>query len=170
METRLCLDGGHYQLPLLWKDECQKQLPDNLSLTRKRLFNLKNRLLKDEKLRKAYTEAIESYIREGYAQEITEEDIQNAPIVWYFPRHLVVNPSKPGTLRVLFDCAAKFNGISLNDKLIKGPDLANSSVGVLTRFRKDKVALVADVKAMFHQIKVDPRDQNASQILMVDQR
>ena len=42
MESRLCLDGGHYQLPLLWKDECQKQLPDNLPLARKRLFNLKN--------------------------------------------------------------------------------------------------------------------------------
>ena len=35
METRLCLDGGHYQLPLLWKDECQKQLSDNLPLARK---------------------------------------------------------------------------------------------------------------------------------------
>ena len=32
MEARLCLDEGHYQLPLLWKDECQKQLSDNLPL------------------------------------------------------------------------------------------------------------------------------------------
>ena len=77
METRLRGDGGHYQLPLLWKEECQKQLPDNLPLARKKLFNLKNRLFKDEKLRKAYTEAIESYLSEGYAQEITEDDIQN---------------------------------------------------------------------------------------------
>ena len=165
METRLCLDGGHYQLPLLWKDECQKQLPDNLPLARKRLFNLKNRLLKDEKLRKAYTEAIESYLSEGYAQKITEDDIQNASTVWYIPHHPVVNPSKPGKLRVVFDCAAKFNKTSLNDKLIKGPDLANSLVGVLSRFRKNKVALVADVKAMFHQIKVNPRDQNALRFL-----
>ena len=165
METRLCLDGGHYQLPLLWKDECQKQLPDNLPLARKRLFHLRNRFLKDEKLRKAYTEAIESYLSEGYAQEITEKDIQNASTVWYIPHHPVVNPSKPGKLRVVFDCAAKFNGTSLNDKLMKGPDLANSLVGVLTRFRKNKVALVADVKAMFHQIKVDPRDQNALRFL-----
>ena len=165
METRLCLDGGHYQLPLLWKDECQKQLPDNLPLARKRLFHLRNRLLKDEKLRKAYTEAIESYLSEGYAQEITEKDIQNASTVWYIPHHPVVNPSKPGKLRVVFDCAAKFNGTSLNDKLMKGPDLANSLVGVLTRFRKNKIALVADVKAMFHQIKVDPRDQNALRFL-----
>ena len=102
METRLCLDGGHYQLPLLWKDECQKQLPDNLPLARKRLFHLRNRLLEDEKLRKAYTEAIESYLSEGYAQEITEKDIQNASTVWYIPHHPVVNPSKPGKLKSSF--------------------------------------------------------------------
>ena len=48
---------------------------------------------------------------------------------------------------------------------MKGPDLANSLVGVLTRFRKNKVALVADVKAMFYQIKVDPQDQNALKFL-----
>ena len=98
MESRLCFDGGHYQLPLLWKEDCQKQLPDNLPLARKRLFHLKNRLLKDEKLSKAHTEAIESYLSERYAQEITEEDIQNASTVWYLPHHPVVNPIKPGKL------------------------------------------------------------------------
>ena len=83
----------------------------------------------------------------------------------YLPHHPVVNPRKPGRLRVVFDCSPKFNGTSLNDKLMKGPDLANSLVGFLTRFRKNKVALVADVKAMFHQIKVDPGDQNALRFL-----
>ena len=48
---------------------------------------------------------------------------------------------------------------------MKGPDLANSLVSVLTRFRKNKVALVADLKAKFHQIKVDLRDQNALRFL-----
>ena len=95
----------------------------------------------------------------------TEDDIQNASTVWYLPHHPVVNLSKSGKLRVVFDCAAKFNGTFLNDKLMKGPDLVNSLVGVLTRFKKNKVALVADVKAMFHQINVDPRDQNALRFL-----
>ena len=71
--------------------------------------------------------------------------------------HLVVNPHKPEKIRIVFNCAAKFNGTFLN-KLMKGPDLANSLFGVLTRFKKNKVALVADVKAMLHQINVNPRD------------
>ena len=122
-------------------------------------------MVKDENLRKAYTETIDSYLREGYAQEITEDDIQNSSTVWYLPHHPVVNPRKSGKLRIVFDCEAKFNGTSLNDKPMKGPNLANSLVGVLTCFRKNKVALVADVKAMFHQIKVDPLEQNALRFL-----
>ena len=102
---------------------------------------MKNRLVKDENLRKTYTEAVKSYLREGYAQEITEEDIQNASTVWYLPHYFVVNPRKPGKLRVVFDCAGKFNRTSLNDKLIKSPDLVNNLVSVLTRFRKSKVSL-----------------------------
>ena len=36
-------------------------------------------------------------------------------------------------------------GESLNEMLYKGPDLTNSLVGVLTRFRKDRVAVMADI-------------------------
>ena len=95
MESRLCHDEEYYQLPLLWKEECKKQLPDSLTITRKLLFNRKNRLVKDESLRKASIETIESYLKEGYAQEITREDIQNASTVWYFSHHPVVNSREP---------------------------------------------------------------------------
>ncbi|XP_067652408.1 uncharacterized protein [Haliotis asinina] len=39
-----------------------------------------------------------------------------------------------------------------------GPDLANSLIGVLTRFRSESVAFMGDVEAMFHQVKV-PKEQ-----------
>ena len=66
------------------------------------------------------------------------------------PPQLAVNLRKPGNLRVVFDCAAKFNWTFLNDKLMKGSDFANSLLGVLAYLRKNKIALVADVKAMFY--------------------
>ena len=53
---------------------------------------------------------------------------------WYVPHHEVYHPNKPGKIRVVFDCSAKFVGLSLNSMLYKGPDLTNSLVGVLTRF------------------------------------
>ena len=59
-------------------------------------------------------------------------------------------------IRVVFDCSAKFQGVSLNDCLMQGPDLTNSLVGVLTRFREDPVAFMGDVETMFYQVTVPP--------------
>ena len=57
-------------------------------------------------------------------------------------------------LRVVFDCSAKCNGKSFNDQLLSGPDLTNFLVAVLTRFRQQKIAVMADVESMFYQVRV----------------
>ncbi|XP_039268857.2 uncharacterized protein LOC120343903 [Styela clava] len=49
---------------------------------------------------------------------------------------------------------------SLNDQLLRGPDSANSLLGTLLRFRQHEIAIVADIEAMFHQVKVHPKDWN----------
>ena len=58
---------------------------------------------------------------------------------------IVVNLNKPEKLRVVFDCAAQCNGVSLNDRVLQGPDLTNNLMGVLLRFRELEVAVMADV-------------------------
>ncbi len=54
----------------------------------------------------------------------------------------------------MFDCSAVFKGVSLNSQLQQGPNLTNTLLGVLTRFRQEHVTLMADIQAMFHQVKV----------------
>ena len=44
--------------------------------------------------------------------------------------------------------------------LHKGPDPTNSLAGVLTRFREDRVAVMADIEAMFYQVRVPDRDSS----------
>lgn len=41
-------------------------------------------------------------------------------------------------------------GKSLNDMLYKGPDQTNSLVGVLSRFRENRIAVMADIESMFY--------------------
>ena len=66
---------------------------------------------------------------------------------------------------VVFDCAAVHQGVSLNQVLMQGLDLNNSLDGVLLRFRKESIRLVADVEAMFYQIRVCPRDRDCVRFL-----
>ena len=68
-------------------------------------------------------------------------------------------------VRVVFDCAAQHHGRSLNQQLLQGPYLLHNLVGVLCRFRKEKVTLVADIEAMYHQVKVRPEDHKYLQFL-----
>ena len=89
---------------------------------------------------------------------------RQSKISWYLPHHPVINPHK-SKIRVVFDCAAKTCNTSLNDKLVRGPDLMNSLIGVLIRFRKELVVLVADVEQMFHQVKVHPEHRDALRFL-----
>ena len=64
--------------------------------------------------------------------------------VWYLPHHPVINPLKPEKLRIVYECAAEFQGTSLNSQLLKGPDHTNKLVGIRLCFRQDKIALVSD--------------------------
>ena len=75
-----------------------------------------------------------------------------------------MNPNKP-KLRIVFDCAAKYLGVSLNDCVYQGPDLMNKLTGVLLRFRQNHVAFMADIKTMFYQVKVPPTDRDCLRFL-----
>jgi hypothetical protein len=85
--------------------------------------------------------------------------------VWYLPHHYVINPNKPKKIRVVFDGAAKFQGISLNDSLLRGPVLLANLVGVLIRSREAPIAVSGDIEAMYNQVRVRQPDQSFKRFL-----
>ena len=84
---------------------------------------------------------------------------------WYLPHHPVVNPNKPGKVRRVLNGAAKFHGASLNKSLLTGPDLLQSLIYVLLRFRQHPFAVSADIEGMFLQVGVLPCDQPSLRFL-----
>ncbi|XP_052268802.1 uncharacterized protein LOC127870186 [Dreissena polymorpha] len=56
------------------------------------------------------------------------------------------------------------HGVLLQQQLER-PDFVNSLVGVLCRFRQERVAIVADIEAMFHQVRVCEHDCQALRFL-----
>lgn len=99
-------------------------------------------------------------IDKGYAEVVPQEEVDQVEgRTWYIPHHAVYHPKK-NTLRVVFDCGATYQGVSLNTELLQGPDLTNSMVGVLLRFCQEPIAMMADITSMFHQVRVSKSDVN----------
>ena len=159
MKNSVSLQDGNYTISIPWKND-PSQLPNNLKMAEVRLSYLKKKLRKDQELHDGYVKSMQDYISKGYARKVTKEEVEDKDSgIWYIPHHPVVNPNKPGKVRIVFDCAAKYKGTCLNDSILQGPDLVNLLVGVLTRFREEEVAIVADIEAMFHQVKIPKPDQ-----------
>ena len=71
------------------------------------------------------------------------------------------NINKLHKIRLVFDTAAKKNGTSFNDLLEAGPDLLESLIAVIIRFRQHPVAIVGDILDMFLRVKVIEKDRGA---------
>lgn len=60
------------------------------------------------------------------------------------------------------DMFAIFNWVSPNSKLLKGPTLLASQVGVTLHIRHFPYAIAADIEKMFYQVRVRFEDVSAS--------
>lgn len=69
---------------------------------------------------------------------------------WYLPVFGIYHPKKQGQIRCVFDSSATFEGVSLISELLSGPQLTNSLLGVLVRFRKERIGIMADIQKMFY--------------------
>ncbi len=156
--------NGHYQLDVPFKSE-YPSLPNNKSVAERRLMYLRKKLDGDDKLKARYSAGIEDLLKKGFAEKVHDGDEGPQGLTWYIPHHAVFNVNKPEKLRIVFDCAATYMNTALNQEVHQGPDMTNKLIGVLIRFRENPIAIMADVEAMFHQVRVTPRHRDALRFL-----
>ncbi|XP_055842512.1 uncharacterized protein LOC129909456 [Episyrphus balteatus] len=165
LEEKTVFLGDSYAVPLLWKYE-HLRLPDTKVMAERRLRCLEKRLSNQPELIEQVEKQIEQYLQKGYAKKLNEDEV-NKPMsrVWYLPIFPVTNPNKPDKLRIVWDAAAKVGGVSLNACLKTGPDNVPSLPSILFRFRERKVAISADIREMFHQVKILEEDKDSQRFL-----
>ncbi|XP_054600468.2 uncharacterized protein [Nothobranchius furzeri] len=151
-------EDGHYEMPLPFKGNSLPNLPNNKRLATVCLQCLKKKLKANKQYYDQYKTFMEETINKGDAEPAPTTSERETE--WYLPHHGIYHPRKPDKLRVVFDCSAKFQGVSLNNTLLTGPDLINTLVGVLCRFRKEAVAIICDIERMFYQFSVTPEYRN----------
>ena len=158
--------GNRYKIGLMWSTD-NPQLPDNRTVALSRLFALERRFKRDPEFAAKYQAVVEDYIKLGHARLLSAEEVRHKTgKTWYLPHHGVVSSSSSSMkVRVVFDAAAEFNGVSLNDLLLRGPDYLVRQEGVLLRFRRNPIPICGDIEKMFHQVRVLEEDQASFRFL-----
>ncbi|UYV83850.1 hypothetical protein LAZ67_X000413 [Cordylochernes scorpioides] len=101
-----------------------------------RLRHTERKLAKDTLLLAAYKAKFDEYQEKEYIRKLDSIEVtKGSERTWYIRHFSVTNPNKSGKLRLVFDAAARSNGVSLNEALSKGLDLIRPLTSVLWNFR-----------------------------------
>jgi hypothetical protein len=131
-----------------------------------RLACTERKMDKDPSYADLYCAKLKEYEDKKFIRKLTKEEAGlTTPRTWYLPHFGVVHPNRPGKFRLCFDAAAKTQGVSLNDYLVKGPDLMQPLQWVLWKFRENPIAFTGDIRDMFHQVAVRPEDRHSQRFL-----
>ena len=158
MNTHFQKDSdGHLSAPLPFKSD-RPRLPNNRENALKRAKSLHASLNKNEVKRQHFKDFMTKIFENGHAEEAPP--IKENEECWYLPIFGVYHPQKPDQIRCVFDSSAQYDDISLNKVLLQGPNLINNLLGILLRFRKEAVAIAADIQQMFYSFYVNHEHRN----------
>jgi transposase InsO family protein len=147
-------DDNHYVIDLPLK--ANAKFPNNRNQALERFKGIEKKFTRNNNYFAEYSAFMNTMMNLNFAEEIPPHERPGVEgKTWYLVHHGVYHKQK-NKLRVVFDCSLQYGGTSLNDNLLQGPDMTNSLIGVLLRFRQDKVALTADIEKMFYQVRVPP--------------
>ena len=144
-------EDGHWMAPLPFRKDRQR-LPNNRSQALDRAQSLTTSLKRNPVKHGHFVTFMKGLFDAGHAEQAPP--LQPEDECWYLPLFGVYHPQKKDRIRGVFDSSATFNGVSLNKVLLTGPDLMNSLLGVLMRFRREKIAVMADIEQMFYCFRV----------------
>ncbi|XP_021332949.1 uncharacterized protein [Danio rerio] len=150
-------ESNSWVAPLPFRSPRQR-LPNNKVQANNRLMLLTRKLRKHPEVKEHFVDFMGKIFENGHAELAPQ--LQENEECWYLPMFGVYHPKKPGQIRVVFDSSAQHQGVSLNDVLLTGPNANNSLLGVLLRFRKERVAVMADIQQMFHSFVVAKEHRN----------
>lgn len=163
------LEDGTIEVPLIWNcvENDLPSIPNNFAMVYKRQVAHERVLAKNPLHLKAFNDNFVELLSQGYVRPACAKDLDGDwPNVSYIPMSLVKNANKdPPKFRNVFDASARFHGVSLNDHLLKGPDLLVDLTKPLLRMRENKIAFTADIKSMYMRVKIATRDQQVQRVL-----
>ena len=168
-KENLIFNGSRYEIKLPFRSHTDFT-PNNYVVAEKRLISLREQLKKDSNLLFEYDKIINDYLRISIIEKIPLNQNIESGAIHYLPHRAVVKSEWETTkVRVVFDASLKLSDEpSLNDLLYAEPYLLPKLYEILLRFRRGKIALVADMKQAFLQIEVNKSHRDFLRFLWYD--
>ena len=98
-------------------------------------------------MKSLYQQSIDTDVEKGFVKTLSNSEVKGTfGKESFLPKHLVLNPNKPGKVRRVCIVASKYKEVCLNDKLLAGadPDLLHGLIEKIFRFREGPIALIAN--------------------------
>lgn len=145
-------------------------LPNNRGAVEATFLRTEKQLAKEPEWKAAYSAQVKDMLDRGAAIKLSESTIANwdGP-VWYVSHLIAPNPHSVTTpVRLVWNSSQRFRGVSMNDLLMKGPDVLNQIRTVLLRFRSGVYAALADIKKMYNSVWLEDREVHLHRFIWRD--
>lgn len=124
-------------------------IADSRNIVLRRFHQLERKLQADHELREKYVKFMKEYESLGHMKIADRKPVAGRTV--YIPHHAVRRK-----FRVVFDASCKnIAGVSLNDIQLVGEKLQFDLQDQLMRFRRGKIAVMADINKMYRQFRID---------------
>ena len=154
MDKEMCKDiDGRWMAPLPFKQDSER-LPNNRKLALDRALSFDQNLVRNPLKLEHFEKFMQGLFDSEHIERTPELNPSNE--CWYLPLFGIYHPQKKDRIQGVFDSSTTVCGLSLSKVLMTGPDLMDTLLGVLLRFRKEAFALMADIEQMFYCFKVIP--------------
>ena len=156
---------GQYWVSLPWKIN-PPSLPSNFSRAKGQLKSLIHHLSNKPKDLECYHKIMLDQLSKNFIERVDETQFRTSG-VHYLPHHGVKKDSVTTPIRVVFNCSSSPNKFtpSLNDCLIKGPNLTQKLSDALINFRIGKYAYASDISRAFLRVGLQSQDRDFTRFL-----
>ncbi|XP_049321149.1 uncharacterized protein LOC111193301 [Astyanax mexicanus] len=158
----------HWDAKYPWTED-PASLPNNRRGVEATFLRTERQLIKTPEWKAAYTAQVRDMVERGAAKKLTTEISSWKGPVWYVSHLVAPNPHSVTTpVRLVWNSSQKFEGLSMNDLLLKGPDVLNPIRAVLLRFRNGVHAALGDITKMYNSVWLEEREMHLHRFLWRD--
>uniref|UniRef100_G3N9L1 Reverse transcriptase domain-containing protein n=1 Tax=Gasterosteus aculeatus TaxID=69293 RepID=G3N9L1_GASAC len=145
-------------------------LPSNRSAVEATFLRTERQLAREPEWKAAYAAQVHEMVERRAAMKLTKDVLREwTGPVWYISHLIAPNPHSVTTpVRLVWNSSQKCRGVSLNDLLLKGPDVLNSIRAVLLKFRRGGFAALGDVKKMYNSVWLEDQEVHLHRFLWRD--